>query len=145
MPQIEVLREHWKTFCLQFTRQHQVWIFNLSVGEFGVGAELKAEEAERRMRPLVRWGIFQGITVDPHDGGCTISIVAGMTPGQVIHSICDPLHLFFRQTKEGAHEGLVIESVSGQTTLLRFRTAALPETLDGISEAELLAASRLTV
>jgi hypothetical protein len=29
MPQIEVLREQWKTFCNQFTRQHQGWIVNI--------------------------------------------------------------------------------------------------------------------
>jgi hypothetical protein len=142
MPQTEVPREHWKSFCNEFTRQHQAWIINLSVVGVRLSAAMKAEEAEQQMRRLIQSNVFQGIMAEPRGGDYTMSIIAGSPPMQVTHFICDPIRLLFQQTEEGAHEGLVIENASGQTTLLRFRAAALPEIVDGISEAELLSSSR---
>jgi hypothetical protein len=137
MSQTEIPREQWKTFCDQFTRQHQSWIVNLSVSDVGISAEIEAEEAEQRMRPLSRSAVFHSIAIEPHYGDYTVAIMVGAFPRQVPYFVDDPIHLFFRHTEEGAHEGLVIESASGETTLLRFRVAASPETLDGITEAEL--------
>ena len=43
-----------------------------------------------------------------------------------------PTRVALEETEEGAHKGLRIESEDGQTTLLRFRSPALPETVDGV-------------
>jgi hypothetical protein len=139
MHQIEIPREQWKTFCDQFTRQHHAWIVNLSVSDtdVGLGGGIGAVDAERHMRLLSRSAAFHSIAVEDDDGHCTLAIVVGPPPGAVACWIYDPRHLFFRHTEEGAHEGLVIESPSGETTLLRFRAAALPEDLDGMAVAEL--------
>ncbi len=139
MTQTEIPRGQWQTFCEQFTRQHHSWLVNLSMSDTnaGIGAETSAEEAEQHMRLLSNSAAFQSIVAEPHYGKYAISMVVGAYPRQVTHRIDDPVHLVARSTEEGAHEGLIVESDSGQTTLLRFRAAALPEMLDGITEAEL--------
>ena len=138
MSQTEISREYWRTFCSEFTREHHSWIVNLSIGNIKCAAETKVEEAEQSMQSLVRMAAFQAIVADSHNGDYTISIVVGIPPEKATHFIYDPAHLFFHQNVDGAHEGLIIESKSGQNTLLRFRVAALPETLDGIIEADLI-------
>ena len=47
----------------------------------------------------------------------------------VIHAVT---RIYVERTDDGADAALAIESVDGTTTLLRFRVAALPETVDGI-------------
>ncbi len=139
MVQTEIPRQQWQAFCEQYTRQHHTWLVNLSVSDIHVciGAETRTEEAEQRMRLLSESAVFQSIVAEPRYGSYAISVVIGKPPRQITHRIDDPAHLFFRSTEEGAHEGVVVESDSGQTTLLRFRTVALPEMLDGLTEAEL--------
>jgi hypothetical protein len=139
MRQTEIPIEQWQTFCDQFSRQHHSWIVNVSVSDSNTAviAEIGAEEAERRMRPLSRAVVFDAIAIEPHYCHNAVSILVGAPPGEVAHLIDNPRRLFFRHTEEGAHEGLVVESGSGQTALLRFRAAALPETLDGLADTEL--------
>jgi hypothetical protein len=138
MHHTEIPHEEWQTFCDQFTRQHHAWIVNLSVSDSDVGlaAGIAAKEAEQRMRPISRSAAFHSIVIESFDGRDTVAIVVGPPPGQVACWIDDPRHLFFRQTEDGAHEGLAIESALGETTLLRFRAAALPEDLDGMAAVE---------
>lgn len=54
------------------------------------------------------------------------------TEEQVAHTIARPLQVRLNQTEEGAHRGLEIESAGGELTVLRFRFAVLPETVDGV-------------
>ena len=55
-----------------------------------------------------------------------------MILGHLTHVITAPSHDRLEQTQEGASEALRIESTSGATTLLRFRSAMLPEMVDGV-------------
>lgn len=48
------------------------------------------------------------------------------------HTIHGPTHVRLKETDEGAHEALQIESNKGATTLLRFRSPVLPQSLDGV-------------
>ncbi|HYM12700.1 MAG TPA: DUF5335 family protein, partial [Bryobacterales bacterium] len=52
------------------------------------------------------------------------------------HSVLQPTRLWFRETEQGAHEGLDIESGDGSKTLVRFRVPARPELLDGLASQE---------
>ena len=46
------------------------------------------------------------------------------------HIINRPTRVALEETEEGAHKGLRIDAENGQMTLLRFRSPALPETVD---------------
>jgi len=76
---------------------------------------------------------LEGITADVKGSGeDVISIVIGTRPAKrVTHNITSPTHLRIEQTEDGADMTLQIESGSGVTTLVRFRSAVLPEMADG--------------
>ena len=77
---------------------------------------------------------LDGITAELNRmGEDVISIlVGGTTPRECItHIIYTPTHVRVKQTEAGADEALEIES-AGSTTVLRFRSAVLPEMVDGI-------------
>jgi len=76
---------------------------------------------------------LQGISADAKDGEDVILINVGDTSeNHVNHAVAGPTHVRLKQTAQGAHEALDIETASGATTLLRFRITALPETVDGV-------------
>jgi hypothetical protein len=65
-------------------------------------------------------------------GEDVISILVHTTPQEcVTHIIHAPIRVRLEQTEEGADEALEIESASS-TTVVRFRSAVLPEMVDGI-------------
>jgi len=77
---------------------------------------------------------LSGISEDRRrDGVASISISAGERPeDHVTHVISRPSRVALELTDEGAHKGLRIESEDGETSLVLFRSPALPETLDGL-------------
>ena len=114
----------WATFLEGFSRQHEGWLSSLEVLGSGFGAQTEARDLE-----------LQGITVDLNsDTGNTIVIIfLGKDPkAHVTHTISDPTHVRLQETAAGAHEALQIEAKDGVSALLRFRTAALPELVDGV-------------
>jgi len=118
----EIPRDEWVAFFDSFSRQHEGWLVRLEVFGSDIGAQVEAEEM-----PL------QGIAADLKDGEETISIIIGEAPEQhVAHSIAAPTHVRLEETEQGAQEVLQIESADGSTTLLRFRSAVLPEMVDGV-------------
>jgi len=123
MPSRDIPREDWVTFLDSFSRQHERWLVNVEVVTDGLGAH-----REIREKRLV------GVSADLKRRGMdTISIIAGdKSDDHVNHIINRPTRLALEETEEGAHKGLRIESEDGQTTLLRFRSPALPETVDGV-------------
>jgi hypothetical protein len=110
-------------FFDSFSRQHEGWLSTVEVLGTDVGAQVEACE-----QPLA------GVTADLGAGDQdVISILVGAAPDRhVAHMIHAPAHVRLKETESRAHEALQIESKSGDTTLLRFRTAAAPETLDGV-------------
>jgi len=122
MPTQEIPPEKWLGFFDQFSRQHEGWRANLDVlGSVAVAG------TEARDSPLV------GISADLKDCERSISIILGEA-GQrhLTHVVSDPKYVRLQQTGEGADEGLCIESSGGVTTVLHFRSANRPETLNGV-------------
>lgn len=119
----EIPREEWIEFFDGFSRQHEGWLVTVEVLSSELGAQVEARELR-----------LEGITADlKGDGEDTISIMVGETPDDhVTHTITAPSHVRLEQTQEGANEALQIESASGAMTLLRFRSAVLPEMVDGV-------------
>jgi hypothetical protein len=122
MRTIEIPRRDWSGRLDEFSRMHEGWLVSLDI----VMAQSIGAQREFRQLPLV------GITAEPSGGG-TISIaVAEPTGDQVTHMIHSPTHVFVDKTETGANAALEIESADGTKAVLRFRTTALPETVDGV-------------
>jgi hypothetical protein len=123
MPSRDIPREDWVTILDSFSRQHEGWLVNVEVVTDGLGAH-----REIREKSLI------GVSADLKSRGTdTISIITGdRSDDHVNHIISRPVRVALEETEEGAHKGLRIDAENGQTTLLRFRSPALPETVDGL-------------
>ena len=119
----EIPREKWADFLDSFSRQHEGWLVTVEVLGEEIGAQVEAKE-----KPL------EGITAELKGGGeDSISIIVGRTPAEhVTHNITAPTHVRIEQAENRADMALQIESSEGVTTLVRLRSAMLPEMVDGI-------------
>ena len=119
----EIPREEWAEFLDSFSRQHEGWLVTVEVLGAEIGAQVEAEG-----KPLA------GITAELKGGGeDSISISVGLTAAErVTHHIGAPRHLRIEQAENGADMALQIESAEGVTTLVRLRSAMLPEMVDGV-------------
>ena len=122
MPTREIPREEWTAFLDSFSRQHAGWLSTVEVLGSAIGAQIEVRE-----QPL------SGISADLKGGKRdSISILVGdRSDNHVTHIIHAPSHVRLKETEEGAHEALQIESERGVTTLLRFRSTVRSELLDG--------------
>lgn len=118
----EIPRDEWAKFFDDFSQRHQGWLVTVRVLDADIGAQVEAEEL-----PLV------GITAELEHSDNRISIMVGETPAaHVTHTITEPTAISIKQTEEGATEALEIKSADGAATLVRFRSAMLPEMVDGV-------------
>jgi hypothetical protein len=119
----EIPRDEWKSFFDVFSRQHEGWLATLEISGQDVDAQQQPSEAP-----------FMGITLTWVVGESeAIALNLGRTPeDHVKHTVIEPTHVWLAQTPEGANAALEIESADETRTLLRFRSAVLPEFVDGI-------------
>ena len=119
----EIPRGDWEAFFDSFSRRHQGWLVTVEV----MGADIGAQVEARRL-PL-EW-----IAAEMKNNGGLISIIVGdQAETHFTHLISAPTHVHLKQSEEGADEALEIEAEDGTATLVRFRSAILPEMVDGIS------------
>jgi len=122
MNTVKIPRKDWHRTLDEFSRKHEGWLTSIDVLATAIGAQPEIHEL-----PLV------GLTSEPGDGG-TISIAVARSGGDhLTHTIRGVAHLWIEQTDEGADVALEIEAAGGTKTILRFRTAVLPEMVDGIA------------
>lgn len=121
MPTREIPRDEWVAFFDSFSRQHEGWLSTVEV----LGAEVGAQ-VESRDQPLV------GIIAELKDQDAITIFIGDKSADHLAHTIQSPTHVSLKETDEGAHEALHIESNKGATTLLRFRFPVLPQSLDGV-------------
>ena len=119
----EIPRDEWAGFLDSFSRRHEGWLVTVEVLGADIGAQMEAEEL-----PL------EGITAELKGGDeDAITIILGEeSTERVTHNISQPTHVRIEQNESGADMALQIESGGGVTTLVRFRSAMLPEMVDGI-------------
>jgi hypothetical protein len=119
----EIPREEWVEFFDSFSRQHEGWLVTLEVLGEEIGAQVEAEEIT-----------LEGVSADLKEGGeDIISIILGnRSTERITHNISQPTHVRIEQNESGADMSLQIESGDRVTTLLRFRSAVLPEMVDGV-------------
>ena len=123
MQTIEIPREDWVRQLNEFTNIHEGWLVSLDI----LSPELGAQPAIDNL-PLL------GVSADhiDHDGTIVVS-VAGSASEHFTHIIEDVARIYVEHTNDGADAALEIESTDGTKTILRFRVAALPETVDGLA------------
>jgi hypothetical protein len=118
----EIPRADWSRVLAEFSAAHDGWLVSLDILSPDLGAQPDIIDL-----PLV------GVTFENIRAG-TVTISAGRSAeAEVTHSIRAPSHIWIERTDAGADAALATESADGTKTILRLRTAALPETVDGIT------------
>jgi hypothetical protein len=122
MRTVEIPREAWVQRLNEFTAIHEGWLVSLDLLAPEIGAQ-----PEIRNLPLV------GLTADRIDHDSTIAVFVARSPTEHLTHVIDAVtRVYIERTDEGADAALQIESADGSRTILRFRAAVLPETVDGI-------------
>jgi hypothetical protein len=118
---VEVPASGWTSFLDSFSLQHEGWLATISATS---GPEKSVKVRNARL---------EYITTTELDERRHIRIVVlGDGKDHLFHQVSNPVGLTFKRNLSGAHEGLDITSADGSITSLRFRVAAVPETLDGV-------------
>ena len=122
MRTVEIPREAWVEQLNEFTAIHEGWLVSLDV----LGPEIGAQPEIVNL-PLL------GVSADrvDHDGTIVVSVMLSPTE-HFTHMIHGVTRIYIERADDGADAALEIESADGTRTILRFRVAALPETVDGI-------------
>lgn len=117
----EIGRDQWISFLDSFSREHEGWRVNIEVEDPAMGSQTQSTDM-----PL------QGISADTKGGReHDIAIIVGQEHNPALtHIIPRATHLRLMHTDGGAEEALQIESEAGDTTIIRFRAAMRPETVN---------------
>jgi hypothetical protein len=119
-------RPEWAEFLESFSRQHEGWLVRLETRR-STGTRGEAPEAggARRQQPL------ESVSYLP-DGGGSIRVVLGDSAAPVGRTLAAPRRLRLIENETGAHEGLEFDADDGTSLSIRFRSAILPEMVDGV-------------
>jgi hypothetical protein len=118
----EIPRNEWTQFFDAFSRRHDGWLVTVEILDPKLGAQIEAED-----RPL------RGIAADRGGNDEDIEILMGRgTDDPLTHIVSHPTRVQVEETAEGAEAAIEIESKNEGTTLVRFRSAVLPESVDGV-------------
>lgn len=119
----ELQRTEWPGFFDSFSRQHEGWLTTLEI----FGPEIGNQIEERDLT-------LEGVTAELANAGDKIEIMLGAKPNDhITRTISAPAQVSLEQTDEGADVALAIKTQEGTTTLLRFRSAMLPEMVDAVA------------
>lgn len=121
MQTVEIPRDAWISALDEFSAIHESWLVSLDV----IGPDIGAQPEIANL-PLL------GVSADRAEGTITVS-AARSAAEHVTHVIDSATRVYIERTESGADAALAIESADGTTSILRFRVAALPETVDGIA------------
>lgn len=118
----EILHDDWASELDQFSAVHRGWLVEVEWESPVMGAQPEIVDV-----PLI------SLSYDAQARGA-IRLSAGRTPlDSVTHVIDGPRRVWIERTPEGADVALAIETGDGSREILRFRTVALPETVDGVA------------
>ena len=122
MPTQEIQRNEWVSFFDSFSRRHRGWLVTVEIMDPEIG-----DQTEARDLPL------EGITAELNERGTDqIEIIVGnQADNHVSNSVVAPKQVWLKSSDEGADEVLEIKRENG-TVLIRFRSAVLPELVDGL-------------
>ena len=122
MRAVEIPRVEWVQRLNEFNAIHEGWLVSLDV----LGPDVRAQHEIENL-PLL------GVCAGRSDHDRTIEVSVGRSGGEhLTHMIEAATRISIERTDDGADAALQVESADGTKTILRFRAAALPETVDGI-------------
>jgi hypothetical protein len=122
MQTVEIQPARWSRALAEFNAMHEGWLVSIDVLSPEIGAQ-----PEVRDLPLV------GIVAEPEHGEGLIAISAARLDGeQITHMIHSPTRVRIERLDDGTDAAMQIESAEGITTILRLKTPARPETVDGV-------------
>jgi Family of unknown function (DUF5335) len=122
MPTREIQRNEWVSFFDSFSSRHRGWLVTVEIMDPEIG-----DQTEARDLPL------EGITAELNERGPDqIEIIVGnQADRHVSNTVVDPRQVWLKSSDEGADEVLEIKG-ENETVLIRFRSAMLPELVDGL-------------
>lgn len=118
----DIPRADWTAALAEFNTMHSSWLVSVEVLTPGMGAQ-----------PEIAGMALTGLTFEPARGGAIVIAAGRDADAHVAHVIEAPTHVRIARTGSGADAALEIESADGAKTILRFRKAVLPETVDGVA------------
>jgi hypothetical protein len=121
MQTVVIPQADWRAKLDEFSTAHQGWRVSLQVLEPSLGAQPEIVDLPLR-----------GVTAEVGHGDPAITIAAGSTSEQITHTIHTPTRVQLEQNDAGADMALQIESADHARAILRFRTPAPIETVDGV-------------
>ena len=122
MQTVEILPVRWSQALEEFSALHEGWLISVDILAPAIGAQPEVHDL-----PLT------GVVAERLMTGDTITISAGRSAaGQITHTIHSPTRVWIEKTDDGADAAMQIESAEGTTTILRLKTPARPETVDGM-------------
>ena len=118
MQTVEVQPARWSGALAEFSAIHEGWLVSIDILDPGIGAQPEVHDL-----PLI------GVVAEPD----TITISAARADaGQITHTIHSPTRVWIELTDNGAEAAMQIEAADGTKTILRLKTPARPETVDGV-------------
>jgi hypothetical protein len=123
MQTVEIPPRLWPQTFDAFSAAHEGWLISIDVLAADLGAQ-----------PEVCDLALVGIVAESPDSGgtITVSVVGPSGAEQTTHTVHAPTRVQIERTDEGADVAMQIESAEQTTTIVRLRTPAMPETVDGI-------------
>jgi hypothetical protein len=122
MRTIDVPQKDWARTLDQLSAIHDGWLVSLEVLGPTLGAQPQIHELPLR-----------GITAESGSQDPVITIAASHADGeQITHIIHAPTRVQIEKTDEGADVAVQIQSGDGTASILRFKTVARADTVDGM-------------
>ena len=119
----EILHKDWTRALDQFSLVHEGWLVSLDVLSPQLGVQTQLHEV-----PLL------SVTAESGHDGPDVVVAAARSDGEHFwHVSPGAARIRLEQTEEHADVALEVESADGTISILRFRTPALPETVDGVA------------
>jgi len=134
MHYVEINKEQWPEHCESFALQHHGWLVNV---RRVTTADLEEDHdaAIAVAEPLAVEQPLQTVSVR-QNGHATLTVSVG--EGDKLQTFeVRKVHRLWRERADGAHQGLRIDSDTGTSLLVEFRSPARPEELDGLAASEL--------
>ncbi len=133
MKTIDIAPDQWPRFCDDFTRQHRGWLVTTSILEQASRVpptELEDSKAHHTASDLP----FAGLSLEPNHRDLRMLLGEGNT--HISEPIPGVTRICMLETDDGAHAGLRIDKSNDSGVLIKFRVAAVPESLDGVAASE---------
>ncbi len=113
-------RSEWEQFLKNFSRQHKGWLAAIEVEHTSGGGALGIN-----YRPIA------SIRME-RSSNALLVVFAADSQGPASLAIPLPSRVVLRRTDTGREEGLEVDSEDGVRTFVRFRSAPLPQEVNGV-------------